>query len=214
MAGHRGKGGLLSVVGVILETADNSTHTYTLDGYIPGGRLPTLGQRPHTTLSAAQTHTEQLFVRAPLDFLCPAFERPPASVSTTPCGRPSTGCVVWNGSQLDAATQAQVVARLLSPDFDAWSVAAARVGFCAKPIRLVGRSDTFDRGTGEMVRSYASTDEPTGVTFVRCGNRRADQCESCSRLYAADTFHLIGPESPAAKVYPRRCRRTRWCSRP
>ncbi len=92
---------------------------------------------------------------------------------------------------LDAATQAQVVARLLSPDFDAWSVAASRVGFCAKPIRLVGQSLTFDKTTGELVRSYGSADEPIGVTFVRCGNRRASECESCSRLYAADTFHLI-----------------------
>ena len=36
-----------------------------------------------------------------------------------------------------------------------------------------------------------SADEALGVTFTRCGNRRADKCESCSRLYAADTFQLI-----------------------
>ncbi|WP_091761806.1 replication initiator [Pedococcus cremeus] len=29
------------------------------------------------------------------------------------------------------------------------------------------------------------------MTFTRCRNRRADKCESCSRLYAADTFQLI-----------------------
>ena len=103
---------------------------------------------------------------------------------------------------LDAVTQAQVVARLLSPDFDAWSVAASRVGFCAKPIRLVGRSRTFDRTTGELVRSYRSADEPTGVTFVRCGNRRASECESCSRLYAADTFHLIRAGVTGGKGVP------------
>ncbi|WP_200961352.1 MULTISPECIES: replication initiator [unclassified Phycicoccus] len=104
--------------------------------------------------------------------------------------------------QLDAATQAQVVARLLSPDFDAWSVAASRVGFCAKPIRLVGQSRTFDKTTGELVRCYASADEPTGVTFVRCGNRRASECESCSRLYAADTFHLIRSGVTGGKGVP------------
>ncbi len=103
---------------------------------------------------------------------------------------------------LDAATQAQVVARLLSPDFDAWSVAASRVGFCAKPIRLFGHSRTFDRRTGELVRSYASAEEPTGVTFVRCGNRRASECESCSRLYAADTFHLIRAGVTGGKGVP------------
>ncbi|WP_157581850.1 MULTISPECIES: replication initiator [unclassified Phycicoccus] len=105
---------------------------------------------------------------------------------------------------LDAVTQAQVVARLLSPDFDAWSVAASRVGFCAKPIRLVGRSDTFDRGTAGLVRTYASAEEPTGVTFVRCGNRRASECESCSRLYAADTFQLIRAGVSGGKGVPER----------
>lgn len=103
---------------------------------------------------------------------------------------------------LDAQTQQQVVARLLSPDFDAWSAAASRVGFCARPIRLVGRSDTFDKATGELVRSYASATEPTGVTFVRCGNRRAVRCESCSRLYAADTFQLIRAGVAGGKGVP------------
>jgi hypothetical protein len=103
---------------------------------------------------------------------------------------------------LDPATRAQVVARLLSPDFDAWSTAASRVGFCAHPIRLVGRCDTFDTSTGEVIRSYASAQEPTGVTFVRCGNRRADRCESCSRLYAADTFQLIRAGVAGGKGVP------------
>jgi hypothetical protein len=107
-------------------------------------------------------------------------------------------------AHLDAVTQAQVVARLLSPEFDAWSVAASRVGFCAKPIRLVGQSRTFDKTTGELVRSYASAEEPTGVTFVRCGNRRAAECESCSRLYAADTFHLIRAGATGGKGVPER----------
>jgi hypothetical protein len=105
---------------------------------------------------------------------------------------------------LDAQTHAQVVARLLSPDFDAWSVAASRVGFCAKPIRLVGQSRTFDKTTGELMRSYASAEEPTGVTFVRCGNRRASECESCSRLYAADMFHLIRAGVSGGKGVPER----------
>jgi len=104
--------------------------------------------------------------------------------------------------ELDAQTHAQVVARLLSPDFDAWSVAASRVGFCAQPIRLVGHSRTFVKTTGELVRSYASADEPTGVTFVRCGNRRASECESCSRLYAADTFQLIRAGVSGGKGIP------------
>ena len=85
---------------------------------------------------------------------------------------------------LDETTERQLVARLFSRDFDDWSQVLSRLGFCANPIRLVGRSQTFDTRTGELVRSYGSADEALGVTFTRCGNRRADKCESCSRLYA------------------------------
>ncbi|WP_461046900.1 replication initiator [Terrabacter koreensis] len=94
-------------------------------------------------------------------------------------------------SHLDAATEAQVLARLLSRDFDAWSEAASRVGHCARPIRLHGSSRTVDAVTGEVLSSFSSADSPLGVLHVRCGNRRAADCPSCSRVYAADTFHLI-----------------------
>jgi len=49
-------------------------------------------------------------------------------------------------------TARQVSDRLLAPDFDAWSEALARVGNCAHPIRLFGRSDTVDLATGGTVR--------------------------------------------------------------
>lgn len=103
---------------------------------------------------------------------------------------------------LDASTERRVMARLFSRDFDAWSEVLSRVGFCANPIRLVGRSETFDTRTGELVRSYGSADEALGVTFTRCGNRRADKCESCSRLYAADTFQLIRAGIAGGKTVP------------
>ncbi len=92
---------------------------------------------------------------------------------------------------LSPDVEAQLVARLLSPDFQQWSTTVSRVGFCAHPVRLVGRTDTFAKATGELLRSYSSGDEPSGVTYKRCGNRRASECESCSKQYAADTFHLI-----------------------
>ena len=94
-------------------------------------------------------------------------------------------------SHLDAATEGQVIARLVSRDFDAWSEAASRVGHCARPIRLHGSSRTVDAVTGEVFSSFSSADSPLGVLHVRCGNRRAADCPSCSRVYAADTFHLI-----------------------
>ncbi|EWT06049.1 MULTISPECIES: replication initiator [Intrasporangiaceae] len=103
---------------------------------------------------------------------------------------------------LDAATKAQVIARLLSRDFDAWSETASRVGHCAKPIRLHGSSQTVDTRTGEVLSSFSSTDAPLGVLHVRCGNRRAADCQSCSRVYAADTFHLIRAGVTGGKGVP------------
>ena len=50
--------------------------------------------------------------------------------------------------------------------------------------------------------SYSSRDEPLGITYVRCGNRRASQCLSCSRLYAADMFHLIRAGVTGGKTVP------------
>jgi hypothetical protein len=102
----------------------------------------------------------------------------------------------------DALCHAQVMERLQSADLDQWASAAARVGFCSSPVRLVRSSLTVDRTSGEVVRQYASSDEPGGVTFVRCGNRRADRCPSCSRLYAADTFHLIRAGVAGGKGVP------------
>ena len=40
------------------------------------------------------------------------------------------------------------------------------------------------------------------MTYVRCGNRRASECLSCSRIYAADTFHLIRSGMVGGKTVP------------
>ena len=89
-----------------------------------------------------------------------------------------------------------------SGDFDAWSEALARVGNCAHPIRLHGHSQTIDTATGEIIASYSSRQEPLGITHVRCGNRRASVCPSCSRLYAADMFQLIRAGVAGGKTVP------------
>jgi len=87
-------------------------------------------------------------------------------------------------------------------DFDAWSTAAARVGHCAKPVRLRGFTCRIDTTTGEVVSAYSTDGEPLGVLHVRCGNRRASECPSCSRVYAADTFHLIRSGVTGGKGVP------------
>ena len=103
---------------------------------------------------------------------------------------------------LSARTEQEVCDLLVSGRFDAWSQALARVGNCAQPIRLRGRSETVDTTTGEIVSTYSSEQEPLGVTHVRCGNRRASECPSCSRLYAADMFQLIRAGVAGGKTVP------------
>ncbi|WP_344256768.1 replication initiator [Terrabacter carboxydivorans] len=111
------------------------------------------------------------------------------------------------GLDLPALTprlEQQITARLISRDFDAWATTAARVGHCAKPIRLRGHSQTIDTRTGEVLSTFSSADAPLGVLHVRCGNRRASECPSCSRVYAADTFHLIRAGVTGGKGVPER----------
>ena len=75
---------------------------------------------------------------------------------------------VWSVS-----TQAQVAARLARSDLGRWLGQVQQVRHCAHPVRLVGSSYTIDPGTGEVLGTYASAAEPDGVTYLRCGNRRA-----------------------------------------
>ncbi|PJI86574.1 replication initiator [Luteimicrobium subarcticum] len=105
-------------------------------------------------------------------------------------------------TDLPAAASRAVVSRLLDGTFDAFSDAAARVGNCAHPIRLVGSSTTVDAATGEIRSSFSSTDAPLGVLLRPCGNRRADVCPACSRVYARDTFEVIRTGVLGGKTVP------------
>ena len=59
--------------------------------------------------------------------------------------------------------------------------AEKRARGCARPVRLVGSTSVVNRETGQVGESYGSADELDGYTYVRCGNRRAAVCPSCSR---------------------------------
>ena len=85
-----------------------------------------------------------------------------------------------------------------------WTEALQRVGNCARPILLRGRSERIEVATGEIVSTYTSAQEPLGVTHLRCGNRRASVCPACSRLYAGDTFQLIRAGVVGGKTVPSR----------
>ena len=94
------------------------------------------------------------------------------------------------------------MARLVDGSFSAWSDTAAAVGYCARPVRLVGSSLTVDTSTGEVVGSFSSADAPLGVLHRACGNRREDVCPSCSRVYARDTFAMIRAGITGGKTVP------------
>lgn len=66
-----------------------------------------------------------------------------------------------------------------------------RVTGCANPVRLRGSTMLVDTTTGEAHTRYASDQELDGYTYVRCGNRRASVCPSCSHEYKGDAWHLL-----------------------
>ena len=94
-------------------------------------------------------------------------------------------------SGISAAQERQILHRLLRGDFDAWAEQAARVGHCAHPIRLTGQQSTVDKTTGSVLSTFASVSLPDEVLYVRCNNRRASWCPSCSRIYQGDMWHLL-----------------------
>ena len=62
---------------------------------------------------------------------------------------------------------------------------------CSRPIRLVGATQVVNEATNNVVASYSSSQELDGITYVKCGNRRAAMCPSCSAEYKGDAWHLI-----------------------
>ena len=58
-------------------------------------------------------------------------------------------------------------------------------------MRLVGSTSVVNPRTGQVGESYGSADELDGYTYVRCGNRWAAVCPSCSREYKGDAWHVI-----------------------
>lgn len=87
--------------------------------------------------------------------------------------------------------QAQVVERLAKPNLGRWLVQARQVRRCSHPVRLAGSTQTVDTATGEVLASYDTSADPDGVAYVRCGNRRASVCPSCSHEYKGDVWHVL-----------------------
>ncbi|MER7794524.1 replication initiator [Streptomyces sp. NPDC097640] len=88
------------------------------------------------------------------------------------------------------------------PNFDRIHDQINRVRGCTRPVQLVGTTQTLDTTTNAVLRSYSTADEPTGRLLTACGNRRSSRCPACSRLYAADTYHLIKAGLSGGKTVP------------
>jgi hypothetical protein len=77
-----------------------------------------------------------------------------------------------------------------------------RVRGCSRPIRLVGSTTRVLKATGEVIERYSSADELDGITYVRCGDRRASRCGSCSHEYKGDAWHLLSAGVAGGKGVP------------
>jgi len=84
----------------------------------------------------------------------------------------------------------------------AGAVASRRAGGCSNPVALVGRTDTVDPATGEVVATLDSAGLPGGRLLVPCGDRRAAVCPACARTYRADTLHLVRAGLAGGKNVP------------
>ncbi|MEU8355942.1 replication initiator [Nonomuraea sp. NPDC048882] len=83
------------------------------------------------------------------------------------------------------------LARHSSTHLARWLDQVHRLRGCAEPVRLTGESLTLNAISGEVLSHYRTDNEPHGQLLIRCGNRRASRCPSCSELYRRDTYHLI-----------------------
>ena len=90
---------------------------------------------------------------------------------------------------LDARTVAEMLTRAGRSDYDQWAEQVSRCGHCARPVRLRGRIQRL--GSDGRSTVYSTDAEPDRVLLVRCGNRRAAVCPSCSREYAGDMWQLL-----------------------
>jgi hypothetical protein len=90
---------------------------------------------------------------------------------------------------LPPGTVEEIVSRAGRPDFDRWAEQVARCGHCSHPVRLRGRIEHRSATGGRVV--YSTEAEPDRVLLIRCGNRRAAVCPSCSYEYAGDMWQLL-----------------------
>ncbi|GAA5001255.1 hypothetical protein GCM10025734_36920 [Kitasatospora paranensis] len=76
------------------------------------------------------------------------------------------------------------------------------LGGCARPIRMTGHRTRLDSATGQILDHLDTRHLPAGELLLRCGNRRATRCPSCSNVYRYDTYQLIAAGLRGGKTVP------------
>lgn len=87
-------------------------------------------------------------------------------------------------------------------DVDGLLAAIRHSGYCARPVRLVGKRLAVDAETGEAWTTFSSDDACDGVVLKACGNRRASVCPACAATYRADARHLVTAGLAGGKGVP------------
>ena len=91
--------------------------------------------------------------------------------------------------ELSSPVVKEIVDRAGRPDFERWSEQLQRCGYCSRPVRLRGR--VVQQSASGRRLAYSTDHEPDRVLMIRCGNRRAAVCPSCSWEYAGDMWQLL-----------------------
>jgi hypothetical protein len=77
----------------------------------------------------------------------------------------------------------ELVQRAARPDYGRFEAQLRSSGYCARPVRLVGRIETCD-GHGQR-RVWSTDTEPDGILRKACGNRREAVCRRARSATAA-----------------------------
>lgn len=75
------------------------------------------------------------------------------------------------------------------------------VGGCSNPVWLRGTQVTRN-ASGQVLRVLASAVSENGLIAIRCMNRRATRCPSCSHVYRGDAFQLARAGMVGGKGVP------------
>jgi hypothetical protein len=95
-----------------------------------------------------------------------------------------------------------MTADLAADGLAAWHAQVRAAGWCARPVRLSGRTSVADTDTGELTVTLDSATQPGGVVLKACGCRRESVCTTCAAVYRADAWQLVAAGLRGGKGVP------------